>query len=104
MADGCYARLNGSLLLKGQHEGQLVSVVGKVLSYDGQTVRCQCSDNQVVNMECDPNVTIDAHQGTMMELVGLASGNSNAVMTVRAHTNFFCRLVLVLSFLLLTAT
>mmetsp|Transcript_23568 Transcript_23568/g.40001 ORF Transcript_23568/g.40001 Transcript_23568/m.40001 type:complete len:119 (-) Transcript_23568:174-530(-) len=80
-AEGVYPRLNGALLKSGQYDGQIVSVVGRVVSFDGQTVRCDCADHQRVEMVCDPSVVVEAPQGTVMELVGLA-GNTNSPMTI----------------------
>lgn len=79
--DGSYPRLNGSLLQSCQHAGTIVSLVGKIEMYDGQSINIKCADGVIAKVVCEADAEIQ--QGSIYELVGLA--NDDGTLQVRTR-------------------
>jgi Replication factor A protein 3 len=69
--DGSYPRLNGSLLQTGRFSNQIVSLLGKVIMFDGSTIKLHCADGVIAIVKCEPDAEVQ--QGYIYELVGHAN-------------------------------
>jgi hypothetical protein len=69
--DGSYPRLNGKMLQTGRFSNQIVSLLGKVIMFDGSTIKLQCADGVIAIINCEPDAEVQ--QGHIYELVGHAN-------------------------------
>mmetsp|Transcript_28789 Transcript_28789/g.61395 ORF Transcript_28789/g.61395 Transcript_28789/m.61395 type:complete len:118 (-) Transcript_28789:367-720(-) len=70
--DGAFPRLNASMLHSGSHNGGIVSLIGKAVSFDGSnTLEFECVDGGKVQVQVNPD--FDFQQGKVMEIMGAAN-------------------------------
>ena len=70
--DGQYPRLNAGLLHSRKFIGKIVSLVGDVQSFDGNTVFLRCADSTVVQVLAQ-DAEFKYPTGTFVELVGFVN-------------------------------
>jgi hypothetical protein len=73
--DGSYPRLNGKLMESGRSANMIVSLVGKVLLFDGNNIDLECSDGVVTKVLCEPDAQVQL--GSIYELVGHANSDGS---------------------------
>lgn len=74
-ADGAFPRVNASMLHAGTLEGTIVSVVGKMVSFDGQeTLEFECVDGGKIQVQVGPDFSFTA--GQVIEIMGSANGDN----------------------------
>eukprot|EP00542_Grammatophora_oceanica_P023047 CAMPEP_0194034262 /NCGR_PEP_ID=MMETSP0009_2-20130614/6668_1 /TAXON_ID=210454 /ORGANISM="Grammatophora oceanica, Strain CCMP 410" /LENGTH=116 /DNA_ID=CAMNT_0038675097 /DNA_START=89 /DNA_END=439 /DNA_ORIENTATION=- len=78
MADdeqGVYPRINGEMLRRGEPKDRIVSLVGRVENFDGQTISLKTgSDDSIVSVEMAEGVQFDLPVQSDVELMGLVQG------------------------------
>lgn len=78
--DGSYPRLNATLLQGGKYASTIISVVGKVETFDGQNIDLKSGDGVVAKIFCEPGA--DIAEGSIYEFIGHA--NENGTLQVSA--------------------
>mmetsp|Transcript_42840 Transcript_42840/g.48678 ORF Transcript_42840/g.48678 Transcript_42840/m.48678 type:complete len:116 (+) Transcript_42840:231-578(+) len=78
--DGSYPRINGKMLSSCQHTNKIVSLVGRIQKFDGNSIQFTCADNMIANVHCEPDA--DVLQGSVYELVGLANDDGTLQLFV----------------------
>lgn len=73
--DGSYPRLNGKLMQSGRFVNMIVSLVGKVLLFDGNNIELECADGVVAKVLCEPDAQVQL--GSIYELVGHANDDGS---------------------------
>lgn len=85
--DGYYPRINSAMLMSGQHNGMIVSIVGTIEACDGQFATVKCADGGQARFQVDPSFA--QPPGATLELVGaVMEGN---VVQVRSRCIRYCR-------------
>ncbi|KAL7547660.1 hypothetical protein ACHAWF_014781 [Thalassiosira exigua] len=71
-ADGEFTRLNAQMLREGNFDGNIVSLVGRAVSFDGvQTLELECVDGGKVQVLMQPDFSYE--HGKVMEIMGAAN-------------------------------
>ena len=71
--DGYYPRLNANMLMSGTYNNQIVSLVGRIISNDGNMLTVQCADGGRAQIQIDPDFSA---RGPVIEIVGVVGENS----------------------------
>lgn len=71
--DGCYPRLNATMLQSGQHVNMIASLIGTVESCDGQIAAIKCGDGQTARVAVDPTFVVPP--GKTIECIGAVTEN-----------------------------
>ncbi|KAL7541709.1 hypothetical protein ACHAXR_011156 [Thalassiosira sp. AJA248-18] len=77
--DGAFHRLNYAMLQNGTWAGNIVSLVGKAVGYDGnETLEFECVDGGKLQVQVDPaQFTYEA--GKIMEIMGAANNEDKSI-------------------------
>lgn len=84
--DGSYPRLNAAMLGSRQFTGKIVSLVGCVESFDGNTVGLKTADNATIMVGGAGDAGFNQPTGTFVELVGFV--NEDNTVTVSKNGRF----------------
>lgn len=70
--DGVFPRVNASIIQGGKLDGTIISVVGKMVSFDGQeTLEFECVDGGKVQVQVGPDFSFTT--GKIVEIMGSAN-------------------------------
>jgi hypothetical protein len=78
--DGCYPRLNATMLQSGQHVNMIASLIGTVESCDGQIAAIKCGDGQTARVAVDPTFVFPP--GKTIECIGAVTENGELQLFV----------------------
>mmetsp|Transcript_28790 Transcript_28790/g.61396 ORF Transcript_28790/g.61396 Transcript_28790/m.61396 type:complete len:124 (-) Transcript_28790:50-421(-) len=89
--DGAFPRLNASMLHSGSHNGGIVSLIGKAVSFDGSnTLEFECVDGGKVQVQVNPD--FDFQQGKVMEIMG-AANEDKTIQVCWFYYLFICHVI-----------
>jgi len=71
--DGCYERLNSTLLKSGKGIGNIVCLVGALEATNGDSVDLKCADDGIVKVFVEPD--FEFQQGRIVEIIGAAAAD-----------------------------
>ena len=91
--EGSYPRVNSSMLETNKYDQMIVSLVGIFQKSSGANMDFLCSDNKVVQLNCEqmeipPGVTeeltmmVDQNNATKYEVIGLVNGPNSVTVRI----------------------
>jgi Replication factor A protein 3 len=85
--DGSYPRLNGKLMQSGCFVDMIVSLVGKVVLFDGNNIELECSDGVVAKVLCEPDSQVQL--GSIYEFIGHATMDGSLQVSYGCLSRFY---------------